>query len=185
MKESKPRQPIRSRVYYSERRKKVAEMRALGMPYETIAKQIEVHGFTRIESSQACRDHQQYLAETRDYLQTQEHKAELIQKLETLFSLALKSYNEAMRVGKDGRRVPDPYAQGVLLQRAIEIVERLAELCGFLGRHGIAVTQTVQAHQNMASFDDVVHMVRKLRAQKELSSSEQQEPPSDKDQGAT
>ena len=122
MKESKPRQPIRSRVYYRERRKKVAEMRALGMPYETIAKQIEVHGFTRVSGSQVYLDHKQYLKETQEHLHTQEHRAELIEKLNTLFSLALKAYHEARRQHKDGSSVPDPYAQGVLIQRAMEIV---------------------------------------------------------------
>ena len=134
MRESKPRQPIRSRVYYRERRKKVAEMRALGMSYDAISRQIEVHGFAPVSPSQVYLDHKQYLKETQEYIVTLEHKAEIIEKLETLFALALKSYNEAQRQTKDGRRVPDPYAQGILLQRAMEILERLAEMCGFMSR---------------------------------------------------
>ena len=62
--------------------------------------------------------------------------------------------------------MPDPYAQGTLLQRAVEILERLAELSGFISRKGFVVTQTVSTEQKQMSFLD---LVRKHRAERGLA----------------
>jgi hypothetical protein len=72
------------------------------------------------------------------------------------------AYKDAQRQNKDGSRVPDPYAQGILLQRAVEILERLAELSGFISRKGFVVTQTVNAEQNQMglSFRQMVNQHR-------------------------
>jgi hypothetical protein len=85
-------------------------------------------------------------------LNSVERKSEIVTKLEGLFSLALMAYKDAQRQNKDGSRVPDPYAQGILLQRAVEILERLAELSGFISRRGFSVTQTVNTDQKQMAF---------------------------------
>jgi len=91
-----------------------------------------------------------------------ERKSEIVTKLEGFFSLAIMGYKDAQRQGKDGSKVPDPYAQGILLQRAAEILEKLAELSGFISRKGFVVTQTVNAEQKQAtvSFREVVNQYR-------------------------
>jgi hypothetical protein len=85
-----------------------------------------------------------------------------VTKLEGLFSLALMAYKDAQRQTKGGTTIPDPYAQGILLQRAMEILERLAELYGFLSRRGFSVTQTVNTDQNQMglSFRQMVNQHR-------------------------
>jgi hypothetical protein len=85
-----------------------------------------------------------------------------VTKLEGLFSLALMAYKDALRQTKEGTKIPDPYAQGILLQRAVEILERLAELSGFISRKGFVVTQTVNAEQKQAgpSFLQMVNQHR-------------------------
>jgi aromatic ring hydroxylase len=75
-------------------------------------------------------------------LNSVERKSEIVTKMEGLFSLAIMAYKDAQRQNKDGVKIPDPYAQGILLQRAMEILEKLAELYGFISRKGFVVTQT-------------------------------------------
>ena len=73
-------------------------------------------------------------------------------KFEGLFSLAIMAYKDAQRQTKEGTKIPDPYAQRILLQRAVEILERLAELSGFISRRGLSVTQTVSTDQRQMAF---------------------------------
>jgi len=91
-----------------------------------------------------------------------ERKSEIVTKLEGLFSLALMAYKDAQRQNKDGVKIPDPYAQAILLQRAVEILERLAERSGFISRKGFVVTQTVNAEQKQMgmSFAQLVNQYR-------------------------
>jgi len=145
--------PIRGRVYYEERRKRVAELRAIGnLTFDQIGERICAYGFEPMTGERAWRDYQLYMKESAKALNSVERKSEIVTKLEGLFSLALMAYKDAQRQNKDGSRVPDPYAQGILLQRAVEILERLAELSGFISRKGFVVTQTVNAEQNQETL---------------------------------
>jgi len=154
---------IRGRVYYEERRKRVAELRAIGnLTFEQIGERITAYGFQPMSKERAWRDYQLCMQENAKALNSVERKSEIVTKLEGLFSLALMAYKDAQRQNKDGSRVPDPYAQGILLQRAVEILERLAELSGFISRKGFVVTQTVNAEQNQMglSFRQMVNQHR-------------------------
>jgi hypothetical protein len=168
-KSMKPRagkRPIRGRVYYEERRKRVAELRAIGnLTFEQIGERITAYGFESMSKERAWRDYQLCMQENAKALNSVERKSEIVTKLEGLFSLALMAYKDAQRQNKDGSRVPDPYAQGILLQRAVEILERLAELSGFISRKGFVVTQTVNAEQNQATltFRQMVNQHRLAR----------------------
>lgn len=86
-------------------------------------------------------------------------------KFEGLFSLAIMAYKDAQRQTKEGTKIPDPYAQAILLQGAAEILEKLAELYGFISRRGFSVTQTVNAEQNQLglSFRQMVNQHRLAR----------------------
>jgi hypothetical protein len=144
---------IRGRVYYEERRKRVAELRAIGnLTFEQIGERITAYGFEPMTKERAWRDYRLCMQENAKALNSVERKSEIVTKLEGLFSLALMAYKDAQRQTKDGSRVPDPCAQGILLQRAMEILERLAELSGFLSRRGFSVTQTVNAEQKQATL---------------------------------
>ncbi|MFH0777236.1 MAG: hypothetical protein V2A71_01265 [Candidatus Eisenbacteria bacterium] len=135
--------PIRSRVYYEERRKRVAELRTIGnLSFDQIGERIATYGFEPMTGDRAWRDYRLYMKESAKALNSVEHRSEIVTKFEGLFSLAIMAYKDAQRQTKEGTRVPDPYAQGILLQRAMEILERLAELYGFLSRRGFSVTQT-------------------------------------------
>jgi hypothetical protein len=159
--------PVRGKVYYEERRKRVAELRAIGnLTFEQIGERITTYGFERMPKERAWLDYQLFMKESAKALNSVERKSEIVTKLEGLFSLALMAYKDAQRQNKDGSRVPDPYAQGILLQRAVEILERLAELSGFISRKGFVVTQTVSAEQKQVSFVDIV---RKYRAERGLA----------------
>ena len=157
---------IRGRVYYEERRKRVAELRAIGnLTFEQIGERITAYGFQPMSKERAWRDYQLCMQENAKALNSVERKSEIVTKLEGLFSLAIMAYKDAQRQGKDGSKVPDPYAQGILLQRAAEILERLAELSGFISRKGFVVTQTVNAEQKQAtlSFRDMINQHRLAR----------------------
>jgi hypothetical protein len=144
---------VRGKVYYEERRKRVAELRAIGnLTFEQIGERITTYGFEPMTKERAWRDYQLFMEENAKALNSIERKSEIVTKLEGLFSLALMAYKDAQRQNKDGSRVPDPYAQGILLQRAVEILERLAELSGFISRRGFVVTQTVNAEQNQMAL---------------------------------
>jgi aromatic ring hydroxylase len=108
------------------------------------------------------------MKESAKALNSVERKSEIVTKLEGLFSLALMAYKDAQRQNKDGSRVPDPYAQGILLQRAVEILERLAELSGFISRKGFVVTQTVNAEQKQSTLD-FRQIVNKYRLERGLA----------------
>ena len=139
---SRRKHPVRGKVYYEERRKRVAELRVIGnLTFEQIGERITAYGFAPITNDRACRDYQLFMQESSKALNSVERKSEIVTKLEGLFSLAIMAYKDAQRQTKDGARVPDPYAQAVLLQRAMEILERLAELSGFISRKGFVVTQ--------------------------------------------
>jgi hypothetical protein len=158
--------PIRGRVYYEERRKRVAELRAIGnLTFEQIGERITAYGFEPMTGERAWRDYQLYMKESAKALNAVEHRSEIVTKFEGLFSLAIMAYKDAQRQTKEGTKVPDPYAQGILLQRAMEILERLAELYGFLSRRGFSVTQTVNAEQNQATltFRQMVNQHRLAR----------------------
>jgi len=73
-----------------------------------------------------------------------------------------------------GVKIPDPYAQALLLQRAMEILERLAELSGFIARKGFVVTQTqVQAQGQTMDTEQRQHVlydvIRQYRAERGLA----------------
>ena len=72
------------------------------------------------------------------------------------------AYKDAQRQTKEGTKIPDPYAQALLLQRAAEILEKLAELYRFISRRGLSVTQMVNTEQKQAtlSFRDMVNQHR-------------------------
>jgi hypothetical protein len=143
------KRPRRGRVYYEERRKRVAEFRAIGnLTFEQIGERITTYGFEPMTKERAWKDYELFMQENAKALNSVERKSEIVTKLEGLFSLALMAYKDAQRQNKDGSRVPDPYAQGILLQRAVEILERLAELSGFISRKGFVVTQTMNTEQN-------------------------------------
>jgi hypothetical protein len=145
--------PIRGRVYYEERRKRVAELRAIGnLTFDQIGERICAYGFEPMTGERAWRDYQLYMKESAKALNAVEHRSEIVTKFEGLFSLAIMAYKDAQRQTKEGTKVPDPYAQGILLQRAMEILERLAELYGFLSRRGFSVTQTVNTDQKQMAF---------------------------------
>jgi hypothetical protein len=153
-------------VYYEERRKRVVELRVIGnLTFEQIGERITAYGFEPMTNDRAWRDYQLFMKENAKALNTVERRGEIVAKLEGLFSLAIMAYKDAQRQNKDGTRVADPYAQGILLQRAAEILERLAELCGFVTRRGVVVTQTVSTDQRQMSFVD---LVRKYRAERGL-----------------
>jgi len=157
------KRPRRGRVYYEERRKRVAEFRAIGnLTFEQIGERITTYGFEPMTKERAWKDYELFMQENAKALNSVERKSEIVTKLEGLFSLALMAYKDAQRQNKDGSRVPDPYAQGILLQRAVEILERLAELSGFISRKGFVVTQTVNAEQKQAgpSFRQIVNQYR-------------------------
>ena len=157
---------IRGRVYYEERRKRVAELRAIGnLTFEQIGERITAYGFEPMTKERAWRDYQLCMQENAKALNSVERKSEIVTKLEGLFSLAIMAYKDAQRQNKDGSRVPDPYAQGILLQRAVEILERLAELSGFISRKGFVVTQTqtVSAEQRQMTMRDVISQYRVAR----------------------
>jgi hypothetical protein len=159
----KRQHPVRGKVYYEERRKRVAELRAIGnLTFEQIGERITTYGFERMPKERAWLDYQLFMKESAKALNSVERKSEIVTKLEGLFSLALMAYKDAQRQTKDGSRVPDPYAQGILLQRAVEILERLAELSGFISRKGFVVTQTVNAEQKQAvlTFRQMVNQHR-------------------------
>jgi hypothetical protein len=144
---------IRGRVYYEERRKRVAELRAIGnLTFDQIGERITAYGFEPMTGERAWRDYQLYMKESAKALNAVEHRSEIVTKFEGLFSLAIMAYKDAQRQTKEGTKVPDPYAQGILLQRAMEILERLAELYGFLSRRGFSVTQTVNTDQKQMAF---------------------------------
>jgi hypothetical protein len=164
VKAARRKRPIRGRVYYEERRKRVAELRAIGnLTFEQIGERITAYGFERMTKERAWRDYQLCMQENAKALNSVERKSEIVTKLEGLFSLALMAYKEAQRQNKDGTRVPDPYAQGILLQRAVEILERLAELSGFISRKGFVVTQTVSTEQRQMTLRDAVSQYRAER----------------------
>ena len=98
-------------------------------------------------------------------LNSVERKSEIVTKLEGLFSLAIMAYKDAQRQTKEGTKIPDPYAQAILLQRAVEILEKLAELSGFISRKGFVVTQTqtVSAEQRQMTMRDVISQYRVAR----------------------
>jgi hypothetical protein len=134
---------VRGKVYYEERRKRVAELRAIGnLTFEQIGERITTYGFEPMCKERAWRDYQLFMQENAKALNSIERKGEIVTKMEGLFSLTIMAYKDAQRQGKDGERIPDPYAQGILLQRAMEILEKLAELYGFISRKGFVVTQT-------------------------------------------
>jgi hypothetical protein len=146
--------PIRGRVYYEERRKRVAELRTIGnLTFDQIGERICAYGFEPMTGERAWRDYQLYMKESAKALNAVEHRSEIVTKFEGLFSLAIMAYKDAQRQTKEGTKVPDPYAQGILLQRAMEILERLAELSGFISRKGFVVTQTVNAEQKQSTLD--------------------------------
>jgi len=158
------KRPRRGRVYYEERRKRVAEFRAIGnLTFEQIGERITTYGFEPMTKERAWKDYELFMQENAKALNSVERKSEIVTKLEGLFSLALMAYKDAQRQNKDGSRVPDPYAQGILLQRAVEILERLAELSGFISRKGFVVTQTVSTEQKQMTFRDVVSQYRAER----------------------
>jgi len=144
---SRPRRKIRKWVYYEERRKRVAELRTIGnLTFEQIGQRITTYGFAPLTAERAWRDYQLFMRESAKALNAVERKSEIVTRMEGLFSLAIMAYKDAQRQNKDGVKIPDPYAQAILLQRAMEILERLAELSGFIARKGFVVTQTqVQA----------------------------------------
>jgi len=150
-----PRQHrVRGKVYYEERRKRVAELRAIGnLTFEQIGERITTYGFEPMCKERAWRDYQLCMQENAKALNSVERKSEIVTKLEGLFSLALMAYKDAQRQNKDGVKIPDPYAQALLLQRAVEILERLAELSGFISRKGFVVTQTVSTEQKQSTLD--------------------------------
>jgi len=165
-----PRQHrVRGKVYYEERRKRVAELRAIGnLTFEQIGERITAYGFEPMCKERAWRDYQLCMQENAKALNSVERKSEIVTKLEGLFSLALMAYKDAQRQNKDGSRVPDPYAQGILLQRAVEILERLAELSGFISRKGFVVTQTVSTEQKQSTLD-FRQIVNKYRLERGLA----------------
>jgi len=162
-----PRQHrVRGKVYYEERRKRVAELRAIGnLTFEQIGERITTYGFEPMCKERAWRDYQLCMQENAKALNSVERKSEIVTKLEGLFSLAIMAYKEAQRQNKDGVKIPDPYAQALLLQRAVEILERLAELSGFISRKGFVVTQTqtVSAEQRQMTMRDVISQYRVAR----------------------
>ena len=156
--------PIRGRVYYEERRKRVAELRAIGnLTFEQIGERITTYGFEPMSKERAWRDYQIFMEENAKALYAVERKSEIVTKLEGLFSLAIMAYKDAKRQTKDGTRVSDPYAQALLLQRAAEILEKLAQLYGLVTRAGITVTQTVSAQQAAVGFSELVREYREAR----------------------
>jgi len=166
VKPARKKRHIRGRVYYEERRKRVAELRAIGnLTFEQIGERITAYGFEPMSKERAWRDYQLCMQENAKALNSVERKSEIVTKLEGLFSLAIMAYKDAQRQNKDGSRVPDPYAQGILLQRAVEILERLAELSGFISRKGFVVTQTVNTEQNQLglTFRQMVNQHRLAR----------------------
>jgi hypothetical protein len=165
-----PRQHrVRGKVYYEERRKRVAELRAIGnLTFEQIGERITTYGFEPMTKERAWRDYQLCMQENAKALNSVERKSEIVTKLEGLFSLALMAYKDAQRQNKDGTRIPDPYAQGILLQRAVEILERLAELSGFISRKGFVVTQTVSTEQKQSTLD-FRQIVNKYRLERGLA----------------
>ena len=106
-----------------------------------------------MSKERAWRDYQLCMQEYAKALNSVERKSEIVTKLEGLFSLALMAYKDAQRQTKEGTKIPDPYAQGILLQRAVEILEKLAELSGFISRKGFVVTQTVSTEQKQSTLD--------------------------------
>jgi hypothetical protein len=163
----KTKRPIRSRVYYEERRKRVAELRVIGnLTYEQIGQRITAYGFEPITDDRALRDYRLFMQENAKALNSVERKSEIVTKLEGLFSLAIMAYKDAQRQTKEGTKIPDPYAQALLLQRAAEILERLAELSGFISRRGFVVAQTVHTEQRQMTLVDAV---RKYRAERGLA----------------
>lgn len=125
------RRPIRSRVYYQERRKRVAELRVIGnLTFEQIGQRITAYGFEPVTTERAWRDYQLYMAECTKALNAVDQKAEVVARLEGLFALAIMAYKDAERQEKDGRRSADPYARALLLQRATDIAVKLGELVG-------------------------------------------------------
>jgi len=166
-----PRQHrVRGKVYDEERRKRVAELRAIGnLTFEQIGERITTYGFEPMCKERAWRDYQLCMQENAKALNSVERKSEIVTKLEGLFSLALMAYKEAQRQNKDGVKIPDPYAQAVLLQRAVEILERLAELSGFISRKGFVVTQvqtqgqTMDVEQRRHVLYDVIRQYRAER----------------------
>jgi len=155
--------PVRGKVYYMERRKRVAELRTIGnLTFDQIGERICAYGFEPMTGERAWRDYQLYMKESAKALNAVERKSEIVTKLEGLFSLAIMAYKDAQRQGKDGVKIPDPYAQALLLQRAAEILEKLAELSGFIARKGFVVTQTVNADQKQAavSFREMINQHR-------------------------
>jgi hypothetical protein len=169
---SRREHPVRGQVYYEERRKRVAELRVIGnLTFEQIGERITAYGFAPITNDRACRDYQLFMQESAKTLNAVEHRSEIVTKFEGLFSLALMAYKDAQRQNKDGSRVPDPYAQGILLQRAVEILERLAELSGFISNKGFVVTQTVSTEQKQSTLDfrQIVNQHRLARGLAPLS----------------
>ncbi|MCX5800874.1 MAG: hypothetical protein NTX17_05745 [Candidatus Eisenbacteria bacterium] len=161
--------PIRGRVYYEERRKRVAELRAIGnLTFDQIGERITAYGFEPMTGERAWRDYQLCMKENAKALNSVERKSEIVTKLEGLFSLALMAYKDAQRQTKEGTRIPDPYAQAILLQRAVEILERLAELSGFISRKGFVVTQTVSTEQKQVTLD-FRQIVNKYRLERGLA----------------
>jgi hypothetical protein len=161
--------PIRGRVYYGERRKRVAELRTIGnLTFDQIGERICAYGFEPMTGERAWRDYQLFMQENAKALNSVERKSEIVTKLEGLFSLALMAYKDAQRQTKEGTRIPDPYAQAILLQRAVEILERLAELSGFISRKGFVVTQTVSTEQKQSTLD-FRQIVNKYRLERGLA----------------
>jgi hypothetical protein len=151
---SPSKRPRRGRVYYEERRKRVAELRAIGnLTFEQIGERITAYGFASMSKERAWKDYEFFMQENAKALNSVERKSEIVTKLEGLFSLALMAYKDAQRQTKEGTKIPDPYAQAILLQRAAEILEKLAELSGFISRKGFVVTQTVSTEQKQSTLD--------------------------------
>ena len=180
---------VRGKVYYEERRKRVAELRALGnLTFEQIGERITTYGFEPMCKERAWRDYQLFMEENAKALNSIECKSEIVTKLEGPFSLAIMAYKEAQRQNRDGVKIPDPYAQAILLQRAMEILERLAELSGFIARRGFVVTQTqVQAQGQTMDAEQRRHVlydvIRQYRAERGLAPLPGFPPSLDKDSG--
>ena len=76
------KRPIRGRVYYEERRKRVAELRAIGnLTFEQIGERITTYGFESMTKERAWRDYQLFMEENAKALNAVERKSEIVTRI--------------------------------------------------------------------------------------------------------
>jgi hypothetical protein len=141
IKPSPTRRLRRGKVYYEERRKRVAELRAIGnLTFEQIGERITAYGFEPMGKERVWKDYELFMKESSKALNSVERKSEIVTKMEGLFSLAIMAYKDAQDRTRR-REDPDPYAQAILLRGDGDT--------GAVGGFGVSSLQRLQVTQTV------------------------------------